>query len=398
MENLFRHMAPWANYFSSSWPVDEGLPSGPLSRQAAALSITAFISLEADVHSWDWAIPSPIPPQNPMRLLAFLSLLALVLHEAGTAWLPGEMKGEEWSPEEGDAHAFLHVGNYDLDLEDYGEVIDLSSYEGPADYGDQILEVREDSLTLPTRASPSQSTVAPKTSSSSSSNLTMTGPTTSGLPNSQSRHGLPTCLVCVCLGCSVYCDDADLENVPPLPQMTTYLYAHFNHISHIQAGDFKGLTKLKRIDLSSNSISSIHNDTFRLLPALQHLILTDNQLATLPVLPSGIEFLDVRLNRLQSSGIQPEAFVALEKLQFLYLADNLLDSIPGPLPLSLRSLHLQNNMIHTMERDTFCDTREHRQEHRRQLEDIRLDGNPINLSLFPEAYFCLPRLPVGRFT
>lgn len=32
---------------------------------------------------------------------------------------------------------------------------------------------------------------------------------------------------------------------------------------------------------------------------------------------------------------------ALEKLQFLYLADNLLDSIPGPLPLSLRSLHLQ---------------------------------------------------------
>jgi hypothetical protein len=32
---------------------------------------------------------------------------------------------------------------------------------------------------------------------------------------------------------------------------------------------------------------------------------------------------------------------ALEKLQFLYLADNLLDSIPWPLPLSLRSLHLQ---------------------------------------------------------
>ena len=31
----------------------------------------------------------------------------------------------------------------------------------------------------------------------------------------------------------------------------------------------------------------------------------------------------------------------LERLQFLYLADNLLDSIPGPLPPSLRSLHLQ---------------------------------------------------------
>ena len=32
---------------------------------------------------------------------------------------------------------------------------------------------------------------------------------------------------------------------------------------------------------------------------------------------------------------------ALEKLQFLYLADNLLDAIPQSLPLSLRSLHLQ---------------------------------------------------------
>ncbi|XP_075843528.1 opticin isoform X1 [Microtus pennsylvanicus] len=272
-----------------------------------------------------------------MRLLAFLSLLALVLHEAGTASLPGERKREEQSPEEGDTYAFLHVGNYALSLEDYSDVIDLSSYEEPADYGDQTPEAKVDSLTLPTRTSPSQSTVAP--------NLTMTKSTTTSLLTSQSSHGLPTCLVCVCLGSSVYCDDADLKTIPPLPQMTTYLYARFNHISHIQAGDFKGLTKLKRIDLSSNSISSIHNDAFRLLPALQDLILSENQLAALPELPSGIEFLDVRLNRLQSSGIQPEAFAALEKLQFLYLADNLLKSIPGPLPLSLRSLHLQHALL-----------------------------------------------------
>uniref|UniRef100_A0A8C9P0F6 Opticin n=1 Tax=Spermophilus dauricus TaxID=99837 RepID=A0A8C9P0F6_SPEDA len=206
--------------------------------------------------------------------------------------------------------------------------------------------------------------------------------------------GLPTCLVCVCLGSSVYCDDIDLENIPPLPRMTTYLYARFNRISRIRTRDFKGLTKLKRIDLTSNFISSIDNDALRLLPALQDLILPENQLVALPLLPSGIEFLDVRLNRLRSSGIQPEAF---RKLQFLYLADNQLDSIPWPLPLNLRSLHLQNNMIETMQTDTFCDPVEHRHT-RRQLEDIRLDGNPINLSLFPSAYFCLPRLPIGRFT
>lgn len=95
-----------------------------------------------DGHQWDSAIPTSISPQNPMRLLAFLGLLTLVLHEAGTASLPGERKREEQSPEEGDTYAFLHVGNYALSLEDYSDVIDLSSYEEPADYGDQTPEVK----------------------------------------------------------------------------------------------------------------------------------------------------------------------------------------------------------------------------------------------------------------
>uniref|UniRef100_A0A8C5KTQ2 Opticin n=1 Tax=Jaculus jaculus TaxID=51337 RepID=A0A8C5KTQ2_JACJA len=267
-----------------------------------------------------------------MRLLALLSLLALVLQGAGAAYLPKERGGEEQSPGEGDAYAILHVGNYMLSLDDYSELIDLSTYEEPADHGDQLSEVKVNSLALRTSASPIQSTTALRTSSS---NPTVPTPTVT------SQLDLPTCLVCVCLGSSVYCDDADLEHIPPLPRMTTYLYARFNHISHIRATDFKGMTKLKRIDLSGNSISSIDKDAFHLLPALRDLILPENQLATLPMLPHSVEFLDVRQNRLQSSGIQPEAFGALEKLQFLYLADNLLESIPGPLPLSLRSLHLQ---------------------------------------------------------
>lgn len=119
----------------------------------------------------------------------------------------------------------------------------------------------------------------------------------------------------------------------------------------------------------------------------------------------------------------------LTQLQFLHLSDNQLDYIPAPLPESLRSLHLQvrhllfhskpslqgppqlpytskshfslslpfqNNNIQTMHEDTFCNSQD--QSHvRRALEDIRLDGNPINLSLFPNAYFCLPRLPTGHF-
>lgn len=45
-----------------------------------------------------------------------------------------------------------------------------------------------------------------------------------------------------------------------------------------------------------------------------------------------------RVRQLLPSFASPQT---LEKLQSLYLANNLLDSVPGPLPLSLRSLHLQ---------------------------------------------------------
>lgn len=46
---------------------------------------------------------------------------------------------------------------------------------------------------------------------------------------------------------------------------------------------------------------------------------------------------------------------ALGKLQFLYLADNLLDSIPGPLPLSLCALHLQvRSPTQSWETGSYC--------------------------------------------
>lgn len=40
----------------------------------------------------------------------------------------------------------------------------------------------------------------------------------------------------------MYCDEADLESIPPLPKATAYLYARFNRIRQIRAGDFEGLS------------------------------------------------------------------------------------------------------------------------------------------------------------
>ncbi|CAM4613128.1 unnamed protein product [Lepidochelys kempii] len=333
-----------------------------------------------------------------MQCVALLGVttLALVLALAAPSKEEGKKK-EEKPRADAATDDNLDLPNYDLD--NYGEIIDPSLYEELYDYSDLAPKIEVGTLAPPTqrlegvmstRAVPTE---APRRPPPTSPTTKPVGP---GLFGSITEQGLPTCLVCVCLSTSVYCDDAELEQIPPLPLETTYLYARFNRISRIQASDFARLKKLKRIDLTSNFISWVGEDSFRLLSTLQELILAENRLTALPVLPSSIVRLDARLNRIQSSGVRPEAFRDLKKLQFLHLSDNKLDYIPVPLPEGLRSLHLQNNNIQTMHKDTFCDSQDH-SHIRWALEDIRLDRNPINLSLFPDAYFCLPRLPTGHF-
>ncbi|XP_066559298.1 opticin isoform X2 [Amia ocellicauda] len=216
-----------------------------------------------------------------------------------------------------------------------------------------------------------------------------------GLFGPQTGMGLPTCLLCVCIGTSVYCDDADLEDVPPLPKDTTYFYGRFNKITGVRDTDFAHLKKLKHIDLTGNQIAEMGEDALRTLPTLEELLLPENRLWRLPELPPTLRRIDVRHNRLISTGMRPEAFKDMIRLEFLYLSHNYLDFVPAPLPDSLRVLNLQNNNIQSLSENTFCN--QHDPSYiRRALEDIRLDGNPINLSHFPGAYGCLPRLPTGR--
>ncbi|NXV42655.1 OPT protein, partial [Uria aalge] len=332
-----------------------------------------------------------------MRTLAWLGITSLCL---GAAWaVPAkEERGKAEKPKADLAlYENLDLDNYDLTLDSYGEILDLSNYEELYDYGDLGPKIEVGTLAprpknpaaLPKLGTTAQTPKLPPPTTASPVHLAP--PWAASAP-----PALPSCRLCLCIGTSVYCDDANLEHIPPLPPETTYLYARFNRIGTIRASDFTGLKKLKRIDLTSNFISWADVDAFRLLPSLQELILPENRLTALPELPRSIVRLDARLNRIPSTGLQPEAFRELKELQFLHLSDNQLDYIPAPLPQSLRSLHLQNNNIQTMHEDTFCDSQDHSQI-RRALEDIRLDGNPINLSLFPNAYFCLPRLPTGRF-
>lgn len=55
---------------------------------------------------------------------------------------------------------------------------------------------------------------------------------------------MPTCLLCVCLSGSVYCEEVDIDAVPPLPKESAYLYARFNKIKKLTARDFADIRKL----------------------------------------------------------------------------------------------------------------------------------------------------------
>uniref|UniRef100_A0A672J7M2 Epiphycan n=1 Tax=Salarias fasciatus TaxID=181472 RepID=A0A672J7M2_SALFA len=206
--------------------------------------------------------------------------------------------------------------------------------------------------------------------------------------------GMPTCLLCTCLGGSVYCDDLRLDSVPPLPKDTTHFYARYNRITKINKSDFASMNKLKRIDLTANEITSIDEKAFVGLPELEELVIRENHVSQLPALPETMTLIDGSHNNIGTKGIHKEAFKDMTSLLYLYLTDNHIDYIPVPLPDSLRSLHLQRNNIQMMHEDTFCNLKDFNYI-RNALEDIRLDGNPINLSRTPQAYVCLPRIPIG---
>ncbi|XP_027961217.1 epiphycan [Eumetopias jubatus] len=219
-------------------------------------------------------------------------------------------------------------------------------------------------------------------------------PEFTGVLGPHTNEDFPTCLLCTCISTTVYCDDHELDAIPALPKNTAYFYSRFNRIKKIHKNDFASLNDLRRIDLTSNLISEIHEDAFRKLPHLRELVLRDNKIRQLPELPNTLTFIDISNNRLGKKGIKQEAFKDMYDLHHLYLTDNNLDHIPLPLPENLRALHLQNNNILEMHEDTFCNVK-NLTYIRKALEDIRLDGNPINLSKTPQAYMCLPRLPIG---
>ncbi|KAK3547137.1 hypothetical protein QTP86_015599 [Hemibagrus guttatus] len=187
----------------------------------------------------------------------------------------------------------------------------------------------------------------------------------------------------------------DLKTIPALPKETTYLYARFNKITKITNKDFADVGTLKRIDLTDNLISEIEDGAFSRLDQLEELTLAGNRLTKLPMLPPQLTSLNANHNRLKTKGIRSTVLKKLRKLAYLYIGDNELEAIP-PLPESLHVVHLHNNNITTMTDETFCKGNDTHYI-RYNMQEVRLDGNPIILAQHPNSFICLRSLPIGLY-
>lgn len=65
---------------------------------------------------------------------------------------------------------------------------------------------------------------------------------------------------------------------------------------------------LRRIDLTRNLISEIEEGAFSKLPNLEELILAENRLSKLPMLPTKLVMLNVNFNKLRTQGVKANAF------------------------------------------------------------------------------------------
>ncbi|XP_071350970.1 osteoglycin, paralog a [Trachinotus anak] len=222
-------------------------------------------------------------------------------------------------------------------------------------------------------------------------------PDDSPTPEEAEALDLPTCLLCVCLTGSVYCEEVspDMTAVPTLPKETAYLYARFNKIKKISTKDFADILTLKRIDLTGNLISEIEDGAFSQLTLLEELSLAENRLVKLPMLPAKLTSFNANRNLLKTKGVKANAFKKMTKLVNLFLADNQLEAVPH-IPESVRILHLQNNNITEVSKDTFCRSND-TYYLRLSLNEVRMDGNPVVLSKYPDSFTCMKVLPVGRY-
>ncbi|XP_052084445.1 slit homolog 1 protein-like [Mytilus californianus] len=138
---------------------------------------------------------------------------------------------------------------------------------------------------------------------------------------------------------------------------------HYCHLTTLPEGMFAKLSQLKLLDLSSNAIRDVQDNTFAGLHSLMYLDLSHNPISSIAVkFLCDMHMLEVlKLNNISmSSKIFHKRILycssALNKLKFIDLSDNHIESIPNQLfdgiP-NVQTLILRNNWINFISVSAF---------------------------------------------
>ena len=112
-----------------------------------------------------------------------------------------------------------------------------------------------------------------------------------------------------------------------------------DRIDELGAGDFSGLGRLTHLSLFNNAINAIPAEAFDDLSKLKELNLSRNRLVTVPEAIralSSLQRLDLRSN--QISHVPEESFTGLGKLRWLILLENAITSLPDDVFMELEEL------------------------------------------------------------
>lgn len=179
---------------------------------------------------------------------------------------------------------------------------------------------------------------------------------------------------------AVYCDNKGLKSIPNIPPHTWYLYLQNNLIEGVSKDALKNATQLRWINLNRNKITDegVEEGVLGAITDLVHLYMDDNLLSSVPSpLPASLEHL--RLSRNRISKIPSGVFSGLNKLNLLDLQSNkLMDDAVTEVSLkglnSLVQINLAKNQLSSMPLGLPPTTTQ-----------LFLDGN--NIEKIPADYF-----------